>query len=68
MDTIPDCSICDYLKKIFYKPVEKHHTDYHCSEHINYLKVMKKKYARYSQVAISKKMARNMKNNISNIQ
>ena len=41
MDTIPDCSVCDYLKKIFYKPEEKHHTDYHSSEHIKYLKFMK---------------------------
>ena len=54
MDTIPDCSVCDYLKKLFYKPEEKHHTDYHSSEHIKYLTFMKQKYDRYKPLPISK--------------
>ena len=54
MDTIPDCSVCDYLKKLFYKPEEKHHTDYHSEEHIKYLKSMKQKYYRYKPKTISK--------------
>ena len=54
MDTIPDCSVCDYFKKKFHKPVEKHHTDYHSSEHVKFLECMKKKYERYSPSVISK--------------
>ena len=54
MDHIPDCTICDYLKNLFYKHEEKKHIDYHSSDHINYLKTMEKKYAKYKSPVISK--------------
>lgn len=54
MDHIPDCTICDYLKNLFYKREEKHHIDHHSSDHINYLKTMEKKYAKYKSPVISK--------------
>ena len=53
MDHIPDCTICDYLKSLFYKDEEKHHIDHHSSDHINYLKTMEKKYAKYKSPVIS---------------
>ena len=49
MDNIPDCSVCDYLKKIFYKePKKPHHINHHSKEHIKTIAALRKKYQRYS--------------------